>query len=403
MNTVQKIAKNTGVLLLSNVISKILAFFFIVYTARYLGAEGLGILSFALAFTAIFGVFADLGLGTLTIREVARDKSLVEKYLGNLLAIKTILVIITFGLIALTVNLLDYPEETIKVVYIIALSVVFTAFTQMFNSIFQAFEKMEYVSGGMILSSALLLLGALFAIKKDFGVVGFASVYVLASVIVLGYSFIISTWKFIIPKMKVDLVFWKKTLRAASPFLISAILLAFYTRIDIMMLSLMQGDKEVGWYSAAWKIVEAFLSIPAIYMMAIFPVMSSFYKFSNNSLRVLYQKSFRYLFVLGLPIGISITILADRFISLIYGAEFIQSVPALQILIWVLIFSFFIYLLGHLLAAINQQRLNALSAGMGVVINVSLNLALIPLFSHLGASISTLITQIMLFLCFIIF
>lgn len=76
MNTIQRIAKHTGVLLVSQIASYILGFFFVMYTARYLGAEGFGILSFALAFTGIFGVFADLGLRQLTVREVARDKTL---------------------------------------------------------------------------------------------------------------------------------------------------------------------------------------------------------------------------------------------------------------------------------------------------------------------------------------
>jgi len=92
MNTVQRIAKNTGALLASQIASYIIGFFFIMYTARYLGAEGFGInpfkkrlrkmlrISFALAFTGIFGVFSDLGLSTLTVREVARDKSLTSKY-----------------------------------------------------------------------------------------------------------------------------------------------------------------------------------------------------------------------------------------------------------------------------------------------------------------------------------
>ena len=61
MNTVQRIAKNSLVLLASNIISKILSFFYVMYIARYLGAEGFGILSFALAFTGMFGVFADMG------------------------------------------------------------------------------------------------------------------------------------------------------------------------------------------------------------------------------------------------------------------------------------------------------------------------------------------------------
>jgi len=91
MNTVQRIAKNTGVLLVSQIASYILGFFFVMYTARYLGAAGFGILSFALAFTGIFGVFADLGLSTLTIGEVARDKSLASDYLGNIAVMKVIL------------------------------------------------------------------------------------------------------------------------------------------------------------------------------------------------------------------------------------------------------------------------------------------------------------------------
>jgi len=75
MNTIQRIAKNTGVLLVSQIASYILGFFFVIYTARYLGAEGFGILAFALAFTGVFGVFADLGLRQLTVIAVAREKS----------------------------------------------------------------------------------------------------------------------------------------------------------------------------------------------------------------------------------------------------------------------------------------------------------------------------------------
>jgi len=81
MNTIQRIAKNTGVLLVSQIASYILGFFFVMYTARYLGAEGFGILFFALAFTGIFGAFADLGVRQLTVREVAHDKTLAGKYI----------------------------------------------------------------------------------------------------------------------------------------------------------------------------------------------------------------------------------------------------------------------------------------------------------------------------------
>jgi O-antigen/teichoic acid export membrane protein len=91
MNTVQRIAKNTGVLLISQIASYILGFFFIIQTLRKFDQNALQQsfekslikmrCSFALAFTGIFGVFADLGLRQLTVREVARDKSLAGKYL----------------------------------------------------------------------------------------------------------------------------------------------------------------------------------------------------------------------------------------------------------------------------------------------------------------------------------
>jgi len=91
MNTIQRIAKNIRVLLVSQIASYILGFFFVMYTARYLGTEGFGILSFALASIGILWCFSDLGLNTLTVREVARDKSLASKYLGNIAVMKVIL------------------------------------------------------------------------------------------------------------------------------------------------------------------------------------------------------------------------------------------------------------------------------------------------------------------------
>ncbi len=100
MNPVKKIAKNTLVLLISQIINYVLAFFYMIYIARYLGAEGFGILSFALAFTGIFSILADLGLNTLTVREIARDTSLTSKYFSNTLIIKIILSTFTFLLIA---------------------------------------------------------------------------------------------------------------------------------------------------------------------------------------------------------------------------------------------------------------------------------------------------------------
>jgi len=76
MNTIQTIAKNTGALAISNVITSILGFFLLIYLARYLGEVGFGKYSFALSFTTLFAIFANLGINNYIIREIARNKNL---------------------------------------------------------------------------------------------------------------------------------------------------------------------------------------------------------------------------------------------------------------------------------------------------------------------------------------
>ena len=389
----QRIAKNTGVLLASQVVSYAIGFFFVMYTARYLGAEGFGVLSFALAFTGIFGVFADLGLRQLTVREVARDKSLAGKYLGNIAVMKVILVIVTFGLIALFINLLGYPEQTIKVVYLVALSIIFGAFSGMFYSIFQAYEKMEYQSVGQILSSALMLSGALFAISEGFSVVGFASIYFLVSAIVLVYSFVVCAWKFVLPKIEVDLGFWKHTMKEALPFGLSGIFVVIYFYIDSVMLSLMQGEEVVGWYNAAYRFVYVLLFIPAAYFSSIYPIMSRFYKTSKDSMRFSYEKSLKYILIIAFPIAIGVTFFADKIILLIFKEEFAPSIPALQILVWAVFFSYLAHATVYTLNSINRQMIYTKITFLAMMLNVVLNLIFIPLLSFVGASLTTLFTE----------
>jgi len=90
--------------------------------------------------------------------------------------------IATFGLIALFVNLLGYSENVVIIVYFISISVIITSIYGIFNSIFQAFEKMEYQSIGLILNSILMFLGVLLVIYFNLGVVGFSLLYLITSI-----------------------------------------------------------------------------------------------------------------------------------------------------------------------------------------------------------------------------
>jgi O-antigen/teichoic acid export membrane protein len=138
MSAVQKLAKNTTLLFISQIISYILGFFITMYTAQYLGTSGFGMLSTALSLAAIFAVFTDLGLGTITTREVSRDKSLQNKYFSNTSILRLILALLTFGLIILYVTIINltsyhYPPETTILIYIIGASIIFNGLAGTFS------------------------------------------------------------------------------------------------------------------------------------------------------------------------------------------------------------------------------------------------------------------------------
>lgn len=396
MSTARKIAKNTSLLLVSQIISYILAFFYMIYIARYLGADGFGILSFALAFTGIFNIFADLGLNTLTVREIARDKSLTGKYFSNVVLMKIILSISTFGVLAVVINLLGYPPETINVVYFVALSVILTAFYGIFNSIFQAHEKMEYQSAGQVINSILMFIGVLIAINYEFSVLGFAFIFFITSVISLVYISIVYMLKFSLPKIKIDIDFWKPTIKEALPFGLTGLSSMIYTYIDSVMLSLIQGNEVVGWYNAAYRLILALLYIPVTINIALFPSMSQFHVSSQDSLRLVTERYFKLMIIIGIPLGAAVTILADNIVILIFGYEYLQSVIALQILIWTTVLTFAGASFIKLLEATNRQLIITKISSICVVVNILLNLVLIPEFSYVGASISTVITEIIL-------
>lgn len=393
MTTVKKIAKNSLFLLSGQIISLVFGFFYFVYMARYLGAEDLGVLSFALSFTLIVGLLGDLGLSSLMTREVSRNQSLAPKYLGNIFFIKVLLAIVTFGVVVAATNILDYSEQTIKIVYLITLSNIATSFTQTFNSIFQAFERFEYQSIGMVLNSTLMLIGIFFAIEQNFDLIYFAFVYLIVSVILLVYSVIFCLWKFAIPSLKIDWIFWKQTILESMPFWLNSVFVIIYFKIDMVMLSTMDGDTVVGWYAASYRLIDALGFIPAVLMSTMYPVFSKFHVSSKDSLEFAFRKSFKILVIIAIPIGIGTTILAEKIIILIYSIEYAPSVIALQILIWASVLSFINYTPATYLTSTNKQRTLMIFTFLGAILNIILNLILIPLFSYNGAAVATVITE----------
>ena len=398
MNTVKRIFKNTSILFTAQIVNYILAFFYTIYLARYLGVSDFGILTFGISFTTIMGVTADLGLSILAVREIARDKSISSSYTGNLIVIKLVLSSITMGLIALFMNLFNYPTQTIQVVYLLGLWMVFTSFTQLFYSVFQAYEKMEYQSIGTILYSILLFSGVFYGILSNFSIQWFALIYLIVSGVVLFYTIFIYLARFPRPNLQVNWNFWKSKLTLALPLSIASIFSTIAFRVDTVLLSLFQGYIVVGLYTAPYKIIEVLLFIPSVYSAVIFPVLSRFHVSSKESFQLIYVKSIKYMIILGLPIAAGVTILSQDIILLLYQSAFSGSVVALQILIWTVPLLLLTTSFGIILISMNKQVLAIRLTFIYMVFNIGVNLVVIPQFSYLGAAVVTVLTELVNFI-----
>ncbi len=398
MNYTRIIAKNTSVLLISQIISYAFVFLTTLYTARYLGVENFGILSLSIAFTGIFVIFADLGLSTLTVREVSRDKSLSSKYLVNFGLLKIVLAVLTFFLIFLSVNILHYSQEIQLVIYIMSISVIFNSFAGLISSIFQAYEKMEYISIGIIINSIILFVGVMVSIYYQLDVLAFATFYAVSNFALLLLYIIICQKKFVSPFLEMDLSFLRQKLKHALPFGITSVFVTIYYWIDTIMLSLMVGNEAVGLYNAAYRLILVLLFIPSVLNTAIFPAMSQFYISSKDSLKDTYKKYFKYMAILGIPLGVGTTILANEIILVIYGVEYTKAVIALQILVWSAVIIFMSGSFARLLEASDKQIVITKITAICAMVNIILNLIIIPNYGYIGASVVTVVTELLAFI-----
>ena len=183
------------------------------------------------------------------------------------------------------------------------------------------------------------------------------------------------------------------------PFGISSIFISVYYYIDVFMISLiiLNPNEVMGWYNAAYRTVLVLGFIPTTFLNSIYPIMSKSFVINGKYLNFMFEKSFKYLMIIAIPIGIGTTVLANRIILLVYGPDFALSAIALQILVWSEVLIFLNVAFGTLLNSINRQMIVTKQTMLAAALNIVLNLILIPRYSYIGASIATVSTELFAF------
>ena len=393
-----RILQNFSFLALSQVAEKFINFFIIILLAGYLGVNGFGSYALCIAFVNIFTSLLDAGLNMLTMREVAARSINEASFLGRVLISKMIIGSVVAVLIILSAGYLYPTLEIQQSILFYTLSVLLLSLSTAFRAIFMAKERME-LEGLLATGYRLLLLAGVFVCMfMNIRLPELMLIHLFSSAIILAVSFIVCTKYFTKIIYSINLREMRSLLTNSFPFALGAIMGEIYFNIDRVMLSKICGVDAVGYYSVASRLCFFWIVIAHSLTLASYPVFSRSWNVDKKAVVKMFNSLFKTLLVISVPLSLVVYATAGEIVGFTFGENFDESIDLLKILAWLLPPLYLIHLTGRTLEAIGEQGFVAKSMTISVIINVLLNLALIPRMGAAGACIATVITAIIIFL-----
>lgn len=386
-----KIAINTAWLIGDKILRLGAGLFVGVWLARYLRPEQFGLLNYAAAFVTLFAPFASLGLDNIVIREIVNHPCKKNELLGSAFVLKLISAFLSLGVSISSIYLFRTDDLSRLLVVILSIGFIFQSL-DVVDFWFQAQVKSKSVV--LVRNTAFIITTILriVLIQTQSSLLAFAMLAtgeIMLSAVGLVLAYQAGQKSFL--KWKLSFSCAKQLLKDSYPLVFSGFAIVIYMKIDQIMLGQMLGDEAVGIYSAAVRISELWYFIPTAIASSITPTIIGLKQSNPERYYQNLQTAFNGMAMLAYLISISVSFLSPLIISVLYGKAYIDSAFVLVAHVWASVFVFLGMIRGIWLVAENQPMLYCQTTFLGAIVNVVLNLLLIPKYSGLGAAIATVI------------
>lgn len=391
--TLQRALGNSGWMMGDQVARQIVGLLVGVWLARYLGPHLFGQLSYAFAVVLIVSPVAMLALDGITIRRMAQDPGCRDEVLGTSFILMLATGVLSY-ILTMAAILLSRPDDLLVhwLVGILAASMIVQAFIAIefwFESQMQwkytvyaktsAFMLVNVVKIALILMKAPLIAFAWIGLAEaSLGSIGLLIVYRFR-----GFS--IKAWRF-------SSAVAKTLLHDSWPLVFSTILTMIYLRIDQIMIGNMIGNEELGVYSVAVRISEAWFFIPMVISSSVFPAIVKTEAFSEQLFYTQMQRLYNWMALLAYGVALPVAYFSEEIISILFSSAYKNAAPLLAILIWTGVFTSLGSARDVFILSKNWTRVNLISIALGSALNVLLNYALIPRHGAMGAVAATFIS-----------
>lgn len=390
--TLHQVFGNISWLVLDKILRIGFGIFVGVWVARYLGSDRFGALNYATALAMIFSPFATLGLDVIVVRNLVQGKSPNET-LGTAFALKLAgsLLVIT---VSLTAGCLLLRTDTVTrvMIGIIAAGTIFQSF-DVIDFWFQSQVRSKYVvysrnTAFVLISVLKIVLMKLHAPTVAFAWAGVSEILLAAVGLVILYRFTgesLFAWR-------INLKCAIQLLADSWPLMLSGIVIFIYLRLDQVMLGQMKGNHEVGIYSAAVRLSELWFFIPAAIGSSVLPSILKTKVVDEDLYSKRMQKLLTIMALLGYAVAVPMSFLSNQIMHIVFGGQFDAAGPSLAVLCWAGLFVSIGVAGGPWLMAGDLMRFSLAVTALGALVNVLVNLALIPVYGALGAAIASLIS-----------
>jgi O-antigen/teichoic acid export membrane protein len=391
MSQAGQIFKNTSVLAAARLIERGANLIIAFLMSRRIGAAGLGLYATAIAYYQVIALAGEMGSTSLLIREIAKDRSQTNSYIVHASVLAGGLSLAATGVAWAVIPQLGHSGEMQMCLMVIVLAVLPGTLNTIQEAAFVAHQKVELQTFTTLLASVLLVVVSAVLLAQGHGVVSLLVAFVLIQMLVTLVYYQLINRRICRLRWDFDWVRARAFVREIRAFAGSSLIAGFCARPEVIILSLLASPAQVGYYTAALKIVDLWQFLPQTFMVNVFPVLSRSYHLNDGRAEEIQHRSTTYLLAVALPIAVGLGVTAEPIITTLFGDGFEPAVVVLRVLSATVVLFCLIGVLWRVLAARGEQALVLKVQIVSLVVRLVAGTLLIAGFAANGAAVANLV------------
>lgn len=380
-----------------------LAFPFIngIYVARVLLPESIGAVGAAQNFAQYFVILAFLGIPTYGLREIAktRNDSLERsKVYSELYIINFISTVIFLTVYLILIFIIPTYRNELPLYLITGISIALNAFN--ISWLYEGMEEFKFISMRNLIFKAIVFLLLILLVKKEDDILVYAFIAVIG---VAGNYIVNMAYSHRYVKFTTKDLNLKRHMKSIMYLVAVNLAIELYSLMDVTMMNFMCGKDSIAFYKYGHQIEKMLLQVVNTFTIVLIPRISFYYKEHKlDEFNRLISKALKLIIIVSIPMMVGIYFTADFLMVEMYGEPYINSALILKLFSSLLLISPVGYLLGsRVLLVTGHENLMIVSVGIGALVNLIGNALLIPRYAEYGATIASIISEIVVMVVYV--